>query len=221
LHVATTGHSRNAGVLKQTPEAATTEYEPDYGRVVSIREFDRPSDSDELSTAQTIETMDRLAHRDSRDPIIIDAAAGALEDAGMDETAKPCDKARALFWFLKRAVKFVRTPGTSPLVDQTLIPPATLLSMPEPHGDCPQYSMAACALFAVLGMQTKFKTIAADDSAPNVYSHVYNIVEISPTAFMPFDASNGPAPGAEYARPFKARVWPPRLTMHKETSVHA
>lgn len=187
---------------------ATYEYVPEFGRAVRILEYDRPMRSDDEETAQTVSYMDELATRDANDPAISGATAEALGDAGIDASADDFSKACAVYWWLKRTVRYVATPGTSPLVDQTLIPPCTILAMPEPIGDCPQFSMLAAAMFRCLCMNSRFVTIAAEREFPDQWSHIYNTVEVAPGVYMPFDSSNGPEPGAEYARPFKKRVWP-------------
>ena len=185
-----------------------TEYLPEFGRAVRILEYDRPMMSDDIETAQTVSYMDEIAARDANDAAVANATAEALDDADIDENAPAFLKAHAVYWWLKRTIRYVPTPGTSPLVDQTLITPCTVLAMPEPIGDCPQFSMLASAMFRVLCMDSMFVTIAAEDKFPDQWSHIYNTVEVSPGVYMPFDSSNGPEPGAEYARPFKRRVWP-------------
>jgi hypothetical protein len=164
--------------------------------------------SDEVETAQTVAFMDELAEADAAHRLIIEATHKALSDAGLSLEAAPLDKTIAIYWFLKRTIRYVPTPGTSPLVDQTLIPPATLLAMPDPEGDCPQFSMLACAMLRVCCIASYFKTIAADDQYPETYTHIYNVVDVGHGGLLPFDSSNGPAPGAEFARPGKTRVWP-------------
>lgn len=182
-------------------------YDPSFARDVRVREFPRPMLSDEIETAQTIATMDELAEADAAHRLVIDATAIALQEAGIDQTATPLQKAIAVFWYLKRRVRYVTTPATSALVDQTLIPPASLLSMPDPEGDCPQFSMLAAAMLRVCCVPSLFVTIAADP-ALDQYSHVYNAVCVNDEVFLPFDSSNGPAPGAEYAHWSKRRMWP-------------
>lgn len=176
-----------------------------------MAEFDRPMRSDDEETAQTVQYMDELAAADAADPSVIAATMEALERAGLDAASPDLEKACAVYWFLKSTVRYVPTPGTSPLVDQTLITPSALLAMPEPIGDCPQFSMLACAMFRVLCMRSLFVTIAAEKAFPDQWSHIYNTVEVAPDTWLPFDSSNGPEPGAEFARPFKRRVWP-RIT---------
>jgi hypothetical protein len=188
--------------------SSSVEYLPEFGRAVRIAEFDRPMRSDDEETAQTVQYMDELAAADSKDPAVIAAAYEALELAGLDDDSPDFAKACAVYWWLKDTIRYVPTPGTSPLVDQTLIAPTAVLAMPEPIGDCPQFSMLACAMLRVLSIKSLFVTIAAEQLAPDQWSHIYNTVEVAPGKWMPFDSSNGPEPGAEYARPFKRKVWP-------------
>jgi hypothetical protein len=193
---------------KARATTTTLEYLPEFGRTVRIAEFDRPMLSDDEETAQTVQYMDELAAADAENPTVIAAAHEALELAGLDTASGDFEKACAVYWWLKQTIRYVPTPGTSPLVDQTLISPSAVLAMPEPIGDCPQFSMLACAMFRVLCMNSLYVTIAAEEFAPDLWSHIYNTVEVGPGTWMPFDSSNGPEPGAEYARPFKRRVWP-------------
>ncbi len=194
------------------PAWSGVQFEAEYGRPVRISEYERPMLSDNIETAQTIAIMDELASRDAGDRAVVDATYRALGDAGLSIDADPADIVPAIFWFLKKTIRYVPTPGTSPLVDQTLVPPSTLLSMPAPWGDCPQFSMLASAMFRVCCIPSMFKTIAAEPEYPDTFSHVYNVVEVSPGYFQPFDSSNGPAPGMEYSRPMKRRIWPPVST---------
>jgi hypothetical protein len=166
--------------------------------------------SDDVETAQTVYMMDELAERDAPTRTVISATHEALSAAGLQLDSDAEQKARAIYWYLKRTIRYVPIPGTSPLVDQTLIPPASVLAMPDPEADCPQFSMLASAMLRVCCVPSNFKTIAADPAYPDTYSHVYNMVDLGNGQYLPFDSSNGPAPGAEYSHPSKARVWPQR-----------
>lgn len=183
-------------------------YAPEYGRPVRVREFDRPMLSDDVETAQTVAYMEELASFDAGERHVIDATHRALAEAGCTLDSPPREIADAVFWFLKRCIRYVPTPATSALVDQTLIAPSALLQMPDPEGDCAQFSMLAAAMFRNCCMPCFFVTIAADPKYPTIFSHVYNAVELAPGGLLPFDASNGPEPGAEYMLAMKKRVWP-------------
>lgn len=176
---------------------------------MAIDEFERPMLSDEVETAQTIALMDAIAAEDAPHRFVIAAVARALEDAGLTLDSPPFEQTCAIYWFLKRTIRMVPTPGTNPLVDQTLIPPASLLAMEPPEGDCPQFSMLGAAMLSVCCIPSWFKTIAADPAEPNTFSHVYLVVDVGrPGRLLPFDASHGPEPGAEYSRRFKEKIWP-------------
>jgi hypothetical protein len=190
------------------------EFLPEFGRPVRIAEFERPGRGDDEETAQTIAYMDELAAADAGQRCVVEAVNDALGAADLDLNSDPYKIACAIFWWLKKTITYVDTPGTSPLVDQTLITPAAILAMPDPIGDCPQFSMLAAAMFRVCCIPCYFVTIAAERTDPAQYSHVYNTIEVSPGVFLPFDSSNGPEPGAEYARPYKRRVWS-RITPDK------
>lgn len=210
------------GILAQIrPTLTRSDYLPEFGRVVQIREYDRPMSTDDVETAQTIRYMDDLATADAEEPAVYIATCEALDASGLDHASDPLEIARAFYWYLKRTIQYVPTPGTSPLVDQTLIAPTATLAMPEPIGDCPQFSMLAAAMFRVCCIPCYFVTIAAEPASPEQWSHVYNTVEVRPGVYLPFDSSNGPEPGAEYAHPFKRRVWPslnPSPCRGKETA---
>jgi len=193
---------------QQIPATAFVGYDPAYGRNVRVAEFDRPMQSDDVETAQTIAYMEELSSFDAGEQSVIDATHRALEESGLDMSAAAADKAKAIFWWLKRTIRYVPTPATSFRVDQTLIAPSAMLAMKDPVGDCPQFSMLADAMFRNCCMRCLYKTIAAEPELPTIFSHVYNVVEIAPGTWMPFDSSNGPAPGAEFAAPTKKRVWP-------------
>lgn len=167
--------------------------------------------SDEVETAQTIAYMEELAAFDAGEQHVIACAHEAMKDANLDPaTANAFSKACAIFWWLKNHIRYVPTPATSPWVDQTLIAPSVLVQMQDPEGDCAQFSMLAAAMCRIFCVPCSFKTIAADPKYPTIYSHVYNVVDVG-MCVMPFDSSNGPEPGAEYAIQCKARVWPQTL----------
>ena len=164
--------------------------------------------SDEQETAQTIAYMEELSAFDAGERSVIAATHRALTEGGITQTSSTPEIANAFFWWLKRNITYVPTPGAGPLVDQTLIAPSALMRMDPRIGDCPQFSMLAASMFRVACVPVNFKTIAADARYPEIYSHVYNVVALGDGRYLPFDSSNGPAPGAEYAAAFKSRIWP-------------
>ncbi len=204
------------------PNETTVTKDADFGALtVVVREYDRPrGTNDELITAQTIGMMQWLSDRDAASPAVLDMARTIAAEAPDPAAFKAI--ADSIFAAVKARVHYLHedelhTPFKRPdkfRYDQTLIPPAALLAMPEPKGDCPHYSMLTASLCRVCGIPSAYKTIAADPADPKRYSHVYVVAQIAPGEFYPLDTSNAPAPGEEYARPLKARVWP----NHQDTS---
>ncbi len=142
---------------QQIPAIASVAFDPSYGRNVRVAEFDRPMMGDDVETGQTIAYMEELSSFDAGEASVIDATHRALEEAGLDMSAAPIDKAKAIFWWLKRTIRYVPTPGTSINVDQTLIAPSAMLAMKDPEGDCAQYSMLAAAMFRICYLQPRLQ----------------------------------------------------------------
>jgi hypothetical protein len=205
---------------RETPDA-------DFGRVVSITEYERPSDNDDAITAQSIGYMQQLALLDAIHPTVERAALACVREAQLPADASLDDIAQlAIFPWIKRKVRYqpeadLKTPFTHRpgIVDQTLVSPAALLAMPEPAGDCPQFSMLTAAMCRYWSIPSAFKTIAADLATPNTYTHVYCVCQPRPAVFVALDTSNAPGPNLEYARPGKAKLWPLHQDTSKETMI--
>lgn len=205
----------NVIATHERPAAERIAADPDFGgQLVSVAEFDRPSGNDDAITAQSIAWMFRLSNSDKSSKPVRDAAIAVIGECGYARSAK--EIADAIFRWVKRRVHYehedaMHTPFTDFArfqVDQTLIAPAALLRMPQPEGDCVDFSMLTAALCRLFGMRTAYKTIAADPDS-NDYSHVYVVIELQPGAYYPLDTSNGPAPGTEFNLPRgkKSRLW--------------
>jgi len=63
-------------------------------------------------------------------------------------------------------------------------------------GDCDDFSMLISALLATRGIPTKFCTVAAEESAPDQFSHVYCVAYCDGQR-IPLDSSHGEYPGWE------------------------
>jgi transglutaminase-like putative cysteine protease len=190
-----------------SPESANWFPDEDFGRQrVHVIEYDRPqSDDDDAVTAQSIRLMQRLSNRDSHRPAVRAAAIRALGTTPNLTAKEKCDR---IFEFVQRTVSYqhedeMRTQFADLAnfaYDQTLIAPHALLAMPQPAGDCVDYSMLVLALLRLQHIPAVFKTIAANQ-ASTLYSHVYVVCQIGPGQFYAMDASNGPGPGFEFALP--------------------
>jgi hypothetical protein len=205
-------------------EAAETiaAFNPDFRNKVRILEYDRPRPgTDEAVTAQSVTLMQWLDDRDSGSPAVIRAAWECAR--GLPANPRVEEIADAAYKWAHEHVRYVHEQDMAApfshldrfTYDQTLIAPAALLAMPQPEGDCPDFSMLVASILDVFGLQSYYKTIAADPNNPDLYSHIYVVVDTAGGGFHPLkhrwypeDASNAPLAGVEFAHPFKAKVWP-------------
>jgi hypothetical protein len=103
--------------------------------------------------------------------------------------------------------------GVSPehLDKELLIVPPTLMAMPEPMGDCDDFSLLAACMLLNAGMRLYFVTVAADKDLPWKFSHIYVCVRLEDEDdFMCLDAGNrllGVEPGWEAGNVTRKAVW--------------
>lgn len=142
--------------------------------------------------------MRRMTLWAARSPIVMAAAIAA---AGGSDDAE--DIAAGVFWYVKNKVAFVEDETVRSLcglddgreLQDFLISPDELLSMPRPIGDCDDFSMLAASLLAVLDVPSRFVIVAADSAAPDQFSHVYVEALMPSGRVVPLDCSHGPFPG--------------------------
>ena len=89
---------------------------------------------------------------------------------------------------------------------ELLIAPHALLSMPNPQGDCDDFSMLVATFLIAAGLRASFITICADPQDPDKWSHVY-VKAYWNGGSMYMDASHGEYPGWEYGAWIKKREW--------------
>ncbi len=183
-------------------------FHPQFAGLVHISSEPRPED-DEAATFQVTQRMAEYAREDSSNPIVRRAAHEAVQ-------ANPAlDPAEAVFYWIRDHVRFqedaqfVRHAGIAgidPESAEVLVRPVDLLTMPEPTGDCDDFSMLCAAMLRALGIESKFRTIAADRSDPSTYSHVF-VVARMPYGELPLDTSHGSHPGWAAKAYGKSRDW--------------
>jgi hypothetical protein len=88
-----------------------------------------------------------------------------------------------------------------------LIDPERLLSMPEPQGDCDDFTMLTCAMLLAAGLGCEMVTIAADRVDPQRFSHVYAVALLPNGRRLAMDTSHGPAPGWESSVAYRKKGW--------------
>lgn len=177
------------------PYAGTLNW-PGIG-AVRFQAWPQPDD-DERATARTVALMDHVARASASHPLIQAATQQAVAGA-----PDPAERARRIFWWVKRRVHFredaeqARLAGLpAPNEAELLIWPADLLAMPEPAGDCDDHATLVAAMLIAAGIEPELVTIAADPSDPSRYSHVYARARIG-RARIALDTSHGAYPGWE------------------------
>lgn len=176
------------------------------------------SDDPDTQVEETIGLMRRYALQDSRNPIFLQesATAAVSEDPLADVWAFISRKDGI------RQMQFVSDELTArpwgdigrwrPIVE-TLIRPVDQVVIPNPQGDCDDFSMYGAAHLMARGIPVCYCTVAADGSDPFIYSHVYLVAypQSGPRAGqrVPVDLSHGPYLGWETENRFgKRREWP-------------
>jgi hypothetical protein len=66
--------------------------------------------------------------------------------------------------------------------------------------------MLCASMLRSLGIDSSFKTVAAERTTPDLYSHVY-VVAHTPEGDLSLDCSHGPHPGWEVTPTGKTRIW--------------
>lgn len=172
----------------------------------------------ETATAQTIGIMAGHVRNASRDGLVRDTAAGAVQRfAGLSGDTQDAARmiASAAWWWCKTFVRFVHHEfiirerlGESGHL-QGLISPEVLVRMDRPEGDCAIFSECLAAFLTVHGIPYEFVTVAANPSEPDVYSHVYLYAVLGDGSRLPLDASHGQYPGWQVpsAHVTRRQVW--------------
>lgn len=168
--------------------------------------------NNQKSTADTITQMGRLADQSAGHPIV--QAAVERATAELSPWAEYPEVVECLWHYVHNHVRFATDEATMQVMGipvwnptkELLIAPPTLLSMPEPTGDCDDFSMLARAMLRCCGMRMSFVTLKADKSQPTAWSHVYGRAYY-PGGSMAFDASHGQWPGWEYPGYWERREW--------------
>lgn len=175
---------------------------PQFGDVaVNLTELE---DDPDAQVATTIALMRQYAIDDAHHPAIR-AWLWALESGSELATV-------AQIWrSIRECCTFQLDPTTSaplswhpdPIVE-VLIRPRHMVQWRR--GDCDDFSMLAAALLLTAGIRCAYCTIAADPSAPHLFSHVY-VIAYPGGKEVAVDASHGPHCGWQ-ARGTRKQVWP-------------
>lgn len=172
-----------------------------------------PLNSD-TSTVDTIHQMIALANVSAKEPLVASVVDSCLVSLSSHPNKR--DIARAIWWWVKNHVTFredeeivAKELGYTDPNQELLIPPITLLQMPQPMGDCDDHSLLIASLLKCAHIPCVYIAVAVDESDPNRFSHVYVKAWLDDErVWMVMDASHGTIPGWETTRQkFRVAEW--------------
>jgi len=184
---------------------------PYWRRPVRMQVTLQPED-DEGRTASTVSLMARYIREDTHDEAVraaADEAAAGIHAATLDD--RIAAEAAAIWRWVREHVQFIEDQVTAELAGapadaEALIRPADLVRMERPRGDCDDFAMLTAAMLRARGIPAALRTVAAEPSAPDRYSHVY-VVAYTPRGELVLDSSHGPRPGWEVPSAGKVKTW--------------
>lgn len=209
-----TGHGPDPIHIGSDGRRVAQLYHPQLGQTVNYEVTQIPDGGDE-QTAAVIALMVRYAVEDAASKEIQQEASRALaEQAGLPPV-------EAVFWHVKRSLRFVRDEQTAipfqalyadPVVE-TLIRPRDVVTFCATQGDgcvrqgdCDDFSAYTASLLLALGIPCKFVTVAADSAAPDQFSHVY-VAAYPAGQRIALDTSHGDYPGWETKAYKRIQEW--------------
>jgi hypothetical protein len=136
-----------------------------------------PTNTDS-STNQTIRDMVRIVTASYRSLPVCQVVHYCLSSLPAKSSRR--DVVRSIFQWIKSHVKFVEDEtmlahmlGYQQTDKELLLYPQVVLSMPQPMGDCDDFSMLMASMLRAVGIKCWFVVIAADEMIPGKWSHVY------------------------------------------------
>lgn len=161
-------------------------------------------DNPDLQVARTMRIMGERAAADAADPEFRAHAARVFSGVDSSDTPELINRA---FSHVRSAIRFQRDEDTGAGLGaacpadliEFIIRPADMARYVDKGiaiGDCDDFSSYLAALLATQGIDSKFCTVAADDRAPDQFSHVYVTCYLDGER-IPLDASHGDYVGWE------------------------
>jgi hypothetical protein len=121
-------------------------------------------------TKATLVEMAKLARAAGHDPRFVMWARGQVQDLpGKDYKGE----AGRIFDIVKQHVRYVQDPAGLELVQD----PRSVLFR-DGSGDCDEHASTVAALAIALGHRAVFRTVGADRSRPDQWSHVYAMIGV-------------------------------------------
>ncbi len=202
-------------------EAIQTSYGPtsQWAKRIVVNHTPSKFEDSDYSTAHTIHLMACLAKRYAKSPLVLSNLQSAIASL---ENPTCRSLARQIFWFIKNRVMFVEDEtiilnglrGDLNKHKELLICPDALLSMPQPIGDCDDFSLLGASMLVACGVPTSYITVAVDRNEPMRFGHVYlkvYLIDEPPQDGLCIseclDISHGSYPGWEAGDYTRKREW--------------
>lgn len=166
----------------------------------SVAEYPTNPANSDVSTADTLEIMASLSREHGLRPELV-----ALSRYIASGCSNCREALQAIWYWVHSNIQFRRHeeivldvfgPHHAGIESQLLIPPADLLRLPRPQGDCAIFSMLTASLMLSLEMEAALRATASDAEEPERWSHVY-VIGVCDGEVFPMDTSHGKYPGWE------------------------
>jgi transglutaminase-like putative cysteine protease len=187
-----------------------------WGQPIALQSVRTNPFNNDVSTTATIMQMRGLAHRYASDPLVMQATGEALSGGVRSWRDVAC----AIFYWIRHVVRFVEDEtlmyeqfGIQPqhLDKELLIIPPVLLAMPQPMGDCDDYSLLMASMLLCAGLRPYWVTVAADAEDHRKFSHIYVCVYLPDEGtHMHLDPGNRlpmVPPGWEESKVTRKAIW--------------
>lgn len=176
--------------------APQTQHGNVWGQPIGVQRTRTNPFNNDVSTRDTVRLMGHLARTHARHPLVVNAVQQALGAGARTHR----DIASAIFYWVRGNIRFIEDEAlmyhqlgidAARLDKELLIVPPILLTMPEPMGDCDDYSLLIASMLLCAGLQPYFVTVAADKQEPGKFSHIYICVHLADeNTHMCLDAGN-------------------------------
>jgi len=128
--------------------------------------------SGQAGTDRTIHAMRRLVNEGRTDPTIIFLGQQLARKYDRKDYAS---QARAIHKYVQSNIHYVKDPRATEMLR------SPFWTLYYKAGDCDDQSVLVAALAEAIGFKTRFKTIKADPSYPQEFSHVYSQIQLPNT----------------------------------------
>jgi hypothetical protein len=145
----------------------------------------------------TVKKLIDLIEEGTRDPVIIKKAREIVRKAG---ARNAYERAKAIFNWVKRNIRYVRDPR-----GLELIRPARKI-LEDRIGDCDEHVVLSASMYRAVGLPVALVTISTPLNPTN-FSHIYTAVKTGPIWFPSDTIIPGFKFGDQYPKRVRIKIW--------------